>query len=97
MPRGARFLTRLAVFAAVVAVLAFLLMVGQCPNPVFVAFWLVFAVYVYLVPSINAYDRRHHNLAAIVVLNVLLGWTALGWIIALVWSYTRPAPQVVQP
>lgn len=35
-----------------------------------------------------AYYRQHHNFAAIVATNVLLGWTVLGWIVALVWSLT---------
>ena len=26
--------------------------------------------------------------AAILILNLLLGWTCLGWVIALVWSFT---------
>jgi uncharacterized membrane protein YqaE (UPF0057 family) len=34
-------------------------------------------------------ERGHHNKDAIVVLNVLLGWTFLGWVIALVWACTE--------
>jgi hypothetical protein len=29
---------------------------------------------------------------AIFLLNLLLGWTALGWIAALVWSFTEVRP-----
>ena len=32
--------------------------------------------------------RRHHQTGAILVLNLLLGWTLLGWIAALVWAFT---------
>lgn len=42
----------------------------------------------YLLPAIIAERRHHRNRKAIAVLNVLLGWTFLGWVIALVWSYT---------
>ncbi|MBI5442274.1 MAG: superinfection immunity protein [Deltaproteobacteria bacterium] len=42
----------------------------------------------YLVPTFVAYRRRHHNRAAIGLLNVLLGWTFFGWAIALVWAAT---------
>jgi hypothetical protein len=42
----------------------------------------------YFIPSFIAFGRKHHNGAAIVLLNLLLGWTALGWIAALVWSAT---------
>lgn len=42
----------------------------------------------YFLPWIIAALRRHHNQGAIFVLNLLLGWTILGWIVALVWSAT---------
>jgi hypothetical protein len=40
----------------------------------------------YFIPSINAYSRKHKNTAAIFALNLLLGWSFLGWVGALVWS-----------
>lgn len=45
---------------------------------------LLFAVY--FLPSIIAGLRDHPSFGGIMVLNLLLGWTVLGWIIALVWS-----------
>lgn len=42
----------------------------------------------YFLPSINAKSRHHNNTAAIVMLNVLLGWTVAGWIVAMIWSMT---------
>lgn len=51
-------------------------------------FWLFVAV-LYFGPTINAVRRRHRNLPAIAALNVLLGWTVLGWIVAEVWSWTK--------
>ena len=42
----------------------------------------------YFFPSIIAFSRRHHNAVAIFILNLLLGWTFLGWVAALVWSFT---------
>lgn len=41
---------------------------------------------VYLLPALNAYSARHQSATGILVLNIALGWTAIGWIIALVWS-----------
>jgi hypothetical protein len=35
---------------------------------------------------------RHRDTAAICALNILLGWTALGWISAFVWSLTYSPP-----
>ncbi len=49
----------------------------------------------YFLPSIVAICRGHHNAAAIAVLNLLLGWTCIGWIVALVWAFT--AVQSRQP
>lgn len=46
----------------------------------------------YLVPTLVAHNRKHHNLGAIFALNLLLGWTLVGWVAALVWALTRPAP-----
>lgn len=42
----------------------------------------------YLIPSIVAYRRWHKNFKAILALNILLGWTLLGWIVCLVWAFT---------
>ena len=45
----------------------------------------------YLTPSLIAWYRAHHNRAAIMAFNLLLGWTLIGWVGALVWALTRPA------
>jgi hypothetical protein len=42
----------------------------------------------YFLPFIVAVNRRHVNRLAIGVLNLLLGWTLLGWVAALVWACT---------
>lgn len=44
------------------------------------------AIAAYFFPTIVAASRHHANASAIVVLNLLLGWTVLGWIGALVWA-----------
>jgi Superinfection immunity protein len=50
----------------------------------------------YFVPAFIAGGRKHHQTFAIFMLNLLLGWTLLGWVVALVWACTavRPAPEV---
>lgn len=45
-------------------------------------FWLI----IYMMPAIVAGARDHRQFGAILVLNLLLGWTLLGWIFALVWA-----------
>ena len=44
----------------------------------------------YLLPSFLAIVRGHESWWAIVALNLLLGWTVIGWIGALIWSLTTP-------
>ena len=57
---------------------------------------LVIGFLAYFLPAVIAFLRGHHQRMAILVLNLLLGWTALGWIVALVWSFTakRQAAEV---
>lgn len=40
----------------------------------------------YMLPTIVG--RKHRNANAIFLLNLLLGWTAIGWIVALIWAST---------
>lgn len=44
----------------------------------------------YFLPSILA--RKKRQATAVFVLNLLLGWTVLGWIGALVWALVEPQP-----
>lgn len=51
---------------------------------------LFVAGFLYLLPTLVAWYRSHHNTLAISALNLLLGWTVLGWIGALLWALTTP-------
>lgn len=37
----------------------------------------------YFLPTIIASSRKHHNIGTIAVVNVFLGWTFIGWVVAL--------------
>lgn len=52
--------------------------------------WVFLAVAgaLYFAPCLVAYSRGHKNLGAITTLNILLGWTVLGWIVAAIWAHT---------
>ena len=50
---------------------------------------IVFIVALYFLPYLAAKRRRHSKREAIFILNLLLGWTFLGWAIALIWAYTE--------
>jgi hypothetical protein len=39
---------------------------------------------IYLLPTIIAAARKKGNLPLIILVNILLGWTLVGWIVALV-------------
>ncbi|MBS0410719.1 MAG: superinfection immunity protein [Proteobacteria bacterium] len=47
---------------------------------------------VYFVPTLIAFGRKKRNTAAIFALNFFLGWTLLGWVLALVWSLSLDPP-----
>ena len=57
---------------------------------------IVLLVIVYFVPAIIALFRSHANLGAIIALNLLLGWTFIGWVGAFIWSFTNsPKPGTI--
>jgi len=64
---------------------------------VFLGFVVIIGFFaLYLLPSIVARKRRHPNETAIVVLNVLAGWTFIGWVGALVWAcVNQPAAAAI--
>jgi uncharacterized membrane protein YbhN (UPF0104 family) len=43
----------------------------------------------YFLPFTIALARKHVDSTAIFVLNLFLGWTFIGWVIALVWSVKK--------
>ena len=47
----------------------------------------------YILPSIIAFCREHDRTSSIVVLNLLIGWTVFGWILALAWACTQAIPR----
>ncbi len=40
----------------------------------------------YFLPSVIAFSRGHQHSAPILLLNLFLGWTLVGWVAALVWA-----------
>ena len=73
-------------------------MVMACPvapsgwTPVIRIALAVVALALYCVPSFIAVNRNKRNKNAIVALNLLLGWTFVGWVVALVWSLMQEEP-----
>jgi hypothetical protein len=65
-------------------------------------FLLIGLVVLWLLPGIVASSREHPNAVPIWIITIFLGWTLIGWVIALAWSATAvppkpPAPSVPAP
>lgn len=55
-------------------------------SSVLVVTVLIGILALYLLPSIIAFQRGKKNKLAILLLNIFLGWTLIGWVGSLVWS-----------
>ena len=55
-----------------------------------------FGFVLYFLPAILAFGRSKRDAVSILVLNLFLGWTAMGWIIALVWALKAESPVAVR-
>ena len=49
---------------------------------------------VYLLPTAIAASSRHPRTRIIVALNLLAGWTVIGWLMAFVWSFIYRATKL---
>jgi hypothetical protein len=63
------------------------------PDGAFVQGLLVVCLFIgvigaYFLPTIAAESRKHKNAESILIVNLFLGWTFLGWVIALAWAFT---------
>ena len=59
-------------------------------STLFIMYWL---------PTIIAIVRQAHSALGVFIVNFFLGWTVLGWILALIWSLAadnRYRPVVVR-
>lgn len=52
--------------------------------------FLIVAPLLYFLPTIEAHFAEHPNLRSIAVVNLFLGWSLIGWVIALVWALKKP-------
>jgi hypothetical protein len=43
-------------------------------------------IVLYFLPTMIAYIRGRHNKITIMVLNLCIGWSVIGWIVSLVWA-----------
>jgi hypothetical protein len=55
-----------------------------------------FGFVLYFLPAIIAFARSKRDAVSILILNLLLGWTAIGWVIALVWALKQDMPIAIR-
>lgn len=46
----------------------------------------IILIVLYFAPAITGYMNKKKNKSAILTLNFFLGWTIVGWVIALTWA-----------
>lgn len=51
----------------------------------------------YFLPTIIAITRKKTNLVGIFLVNFLLGWSVIGWIVALVWAVSTERVDQMPP
>jgi hypothetical protein len=64
--------------------------------PAFFLHFIGFGFVMYFLPSIIALARSKRDITAILLLNLLLGWTVIGWVVALIWAVKTDVPMVVR-
>ncbi|MFK5912987.1 MAG: superinfection immunity protein [Woeseiaceae bacterium] len=56
-------------------------------------FWaiiiLIIVVYVYFIPSFVATKRGHSAVNGIIFVNLIAGWSLIGWVVCLIWAYSN--------
>ena len=59
---------------------------------------IIFAVIIAIgfVPSIIAFARNHAQKWIVLALNIVLGWTGVGWVGALVWAIIGKSASTAQ-
>ena len=51
----------------------------------------------YFLPLAIAFTRSHKDTLAIFLVDLLLGWTLVGWVVAIVWSVKKETVAVSAP
>lgn len=54
--------------------------------------WLILpaVLVVYFIPGAVAYARHHSRPHVVLLFNLLIGWTLIGWVMTLVWAISNP-------
>jgi|HubBroStandDraft_4_1064222.scaffolds.fasta_scaffold1195000_2 hypothetical protein len=66
-------------------------MIGNTINVIL----LIIIIGLYMLPTVIASARDHPRRRAIMLLNILFGWTLIGWILLFLWA-ALAAPEIVE-
>jgi hypothetical protein len=61
----------------------------------FLLLCLALGLFFYFIPALVARDRKNPNTTGIFVLNLFLGWSLIGWVVALVWACSGESRRTV--
>jgi hypothetical protein len=50
---------------------------------------LLLTLLFYFAPTLVAYVKGHKQRDVILVLNLIFGWTLIGWVLCLIWSLLK--------
>jgi hypothetical protein len=53
---------------------------------------VVFALAIYFLPAIIADHRKRHDVLTLALFNACMGWTVVGWLLALYWAHVPNPP-----
>lgn len=56
---------------------------------VFYLFVIILSIFIYFIPTIIAYKKDHKNKIIIFIVNLLSGYSIIGWIISFVWALSN--------
>ena len=62
----------------------------------FFPFFFGLPLLMYFLPSIIALARNKRDTLAIFLLNLFLGWSIIGWFVALIWAVKTDVPMMVR-
>lgn len=48
---------------------------------------LIIVLSAYFIPCIVALVRKHQHTVPIIIINILLGWTFVVWVVCVAWSF----------
>ena len=49
-------------------------------------FVILIATFIYFIPSLIAHRKKKRDFTPILLINIFLGWTLIGWVVALIWA-----------